>query len=259
MSTEEEQYDAALDLLRRTDPARVAANLVAICRTNQDIAEDLLSTVDQPLVVKTDTSVGKKFLCCDYNRDGDSHRSPHSNTYFPPVEDPIAIGADVRKLEVLANTAFDTYRELYYGGGLSSVYLWDGEGGAEFSGVVLLQKERAQSRWDSIHVAEVLRQGDAFAYRLTSTVMLEVGHAETRLSGHLTRQAEKVLAAAAPEDHVLNLGAFVEEVENRLRTLLHEVYFGKTRDIVGDIRSVADLKDVQADEKRKREIAKSLA
>lgn len=45
----------------------------------------------------------------------------------------------LRKLEIAANEAFDTYREMYYEGGVSSVYLWDlDEGG--FAGVVLLKK-----------------------------------------------------------------------------------------------------------------------
>ena len=27
------------------------------------------------------------FLQCDYNRDGDSFRSPWTNNYYPPIED----------------------------------------------------------------------------------------------------------------------------------------------------------------------------
>jgi F-actin capping protein, beta subunit. len=36
------------------------------------------------------------------------------------------------------NEAFDVYRELYYEGGVSSVYLWNLDDG--FAGVVLLKK-----------------------------------------------------------------------------------------------------------------------
>lgn len=46
--------------------------------------------------------------------------------------------AKLRKLEVSANEAFDTYRELYFEGGVSSVYFWDMEVG--FAGVVLMKK-----------------------------------------------------------------------------------------------------------------------
>ena len=39
-----------------------------------DLCEDLLSSVDQPLKIARDKNVGKDYLLCDYNRDGDSYR-----------------------------------------------------------------------------------------------------------------------------------------------------------------------------------------
>ena len=39
-----------------------------------DLCEDLLSSVDQPLKIARDKHVGKDYLLCDYNRDGDSYR-----------------------------------------------------------------------------------------------------------------------------------------------------------------------------------------
>jgi len=41
-------------------------------------------------------------------------------------------------MEIKANEAFDLYRELYYEGGVSSVYFWNLDDG--FAGVVLLKK-----------------------------------------------------------------------------------------------------------------------
>lgn len=48
------------------------------------------------------------------------------------------------------NVAFDTYREMYFEGGVSSVYLWDldeqpGSGGKEmnFAGAVLIKKSQS--------------------------------------------------------------------------------------------------------------------
>ena len=52
-------------------------------------------------------------------------RSPWSNAYDPPLEDGAMPSERLRKLEVDANTAFDQYREMYFEGGVSSVYLWD--------------------------------------------------------------------------------------------------------------------------------------
>jgi len=101
---------------------------------------------------------GRDYLLCDYNRDGDSHRSPWSNEFDPPLDEgaggPGGVGAGglgnegagegavpserVRKMEVRANEAFDVYRDLYYEGGVSSVYFWNLDDG--FAGVVLLKK-----------------------------------------------------------------------------------------------------------------------
>jgi hypothetical protein len=45
----------------------------------------------------------------------------------------------LRRLEVDANSAFEQYREMYFEGGVSSVYLWDLEHG--FAGRLLLTYE----------------------------------------------------------------------------------------------------------------------
>lgn len=37
--------------------------------------------------------------------------------------------------------------------------------------------------------------------------------------------------------HVVNIGKLVEEMELKMRNLLQEVYFGKAKDVVGDLRS----------------------
>ena len=62
-------------------------------------------------------------------------RSPWSNTYDPPLEDGSMPSERLRKLEIDANHAFDQYREMYFEGGVSSVYLWDLDHG--FAGNVL--------------------------------------------------------------------------------------------------------------------------
>lgn len=112
--------------------------------------------MDQPLTVKQCKQTGREYLLCDYNRDGDSYRSPWSNQFDPPLDEAGAGGVSeggagndgagegavpserVRKMEVRANEAFDVYRELYYEGGVSSVYFWNLDDG--FAGVVLLKK-----------------------------------------------------------------------------------------------------------------------
>lgn len=62
-------------------------------------------------------------------------RSPWSNTYDPPLEDGAMPSDRLRKLELDANQAFDQYRDMYFEGGVSSVYLWDLDHG--FAGKVV--------------------------------------------------------------------------------------------------------------------------
>ena len=128
--------DSMLDLMRRLPPTQVEENVSALVDICPDYADDLLGSVDQPLKVKTDVATGKEYLTCDYNRDGESHRyvwtqlrvyrswwvlmcvgvvsrSPWSNLYDPSLDDGTVPSVKLRKLEIAANDAFDTYREMY--------------------------------------------------------------------------------------------------------------------------------------------------
>lgn len=130
----------ALDLLRRLPPSQINKNLDTLIALCPNLAEDLISSVDQPSSIKYDQQAhGREYLCCDYNRDGDSYRSPWSSEYDPPLDDGTQPPTALRELEIRANDAFNTYRQLYYDGGLSSVYLWELDGSG-FAGVVLFKK-----------------------------------------------------------------------------------------------------------------------
>lgn len=59
--------------------------------------------------------------------------------YTPPLDDGTLPSDKLRELEVAMNNAFDSYREMYFEGGVSSVYLWDLED-VGFAGVVLMKK-----------------------------------------------------------------------------------------------------------------------
>jgi hypothetical protein len=74
--------------------------------------------------------------------------SPWSNNYLPPSTSGPTPSPKLRQLETSLNAAFDTYREMYFEGGVSSVYLWDLEDegtGKEtsFAGVVLMKKSES--------------------------------------------------------------------------------------------------------------------
>lgn len=179
-------------------------------------------------------------------------------------------------LEVLANELFAAYRTQYYEGGLSSVYLWEpsleeaegaaapagGRSGAAcpFAGCFLVHKGEGSGRhggslesghWDSCHVVEALPEGPITHYKLSSTVSLALAarsatapdsdaqhQGQLSLAGSLVRSATSSGATpGAAAGHVVALGRMIEEMENKLRSALDSVYFGKTRAVVAQLRA----------------------
>ncbi|KAG0737950.1 hypothetical protein G6F57_009348 [Rhizopus arrhizus] len=151
---------------------------------------------------------------------------------------------------------------MYYEGGVSSVYAFDMDD--KFAIVVLIKKvsdgtRRMKGAWDSIHVFEVSERGRNAQYQLTSTVMLymitnnqDLGN--LNLSGSMTRQVEQDYPVDDPSAHIANVGRMVEDMELKMRNSLQEVYFGKTKDIVNDLRSLGSL----AESKKQAQIQKEL-
>lgn len=146
----------------------------------------------------------------------------------------------------------------YYETGVSSAYFWDVDDG--FAGVLLIKKSGPSSSvkntsgsWDSIHVIEVAEtnkndgRGRA-RYKVTSTVILNLGcSGKTELgtldlNGNMTRQIECELAVTNDGSHITNMGKLVEDMESKMRNLLQEVYFGKAKDVVSDLRSKSPLR-----------------
>jgi len=54
----------------------------------------------------------------------------------------------------------------------------------------------------------------------------------------MVRQVEQDMAVEDDGSHVANIGKMVEDMELKMRNLLQEVYFGKAKDVVGDLRSM---------------------
>lgn len=264
----DQQLDCALDLMRRLPPQQVEKNLSDLIDLVPHLCEELLSSVDQPLKIARDKVSGRDYLLCDYNRDGDSYRSPWSNRYDPPLDDGTVPSERLRKLEVEANAAFDQYRDMYFEGGVSSVYLWDLDQG--FAGVILIKKtgdgsKKIKGCWDSIHVVEVQEKsgGRNAQYKLTSTAMLwlqtdKVTSGTMNLGGSLTRQAESESPVNEANPHIANIGRMVEDMENKIRNTLNEIYFGKTKDIVNGLRSVTPLPDQKQQAALRNDLAQAI-
>jgi len=96
--------------------------------------------------------------------------------------------------------------------------------------------------WDSIHVVEVKDLKKNANYKLTSTVMLSIetetaATGKVSLGGSLTRQDVKDFPVNEANSHVSNIGRMVEDMEIKIRNTLEQIYFGKTKDIVNELRN----------------------
>jgi capping protein beta len=118
--------------------------------------------------------------------------------------------------------------------------------------------------WDAIHILEISpttapksmsphandldeKKKKYWNYTLTTTILLylknqsnvkkaEIDHFD--LSGNITRQAETVLHVIKDVDHIANIGRTVEDMENKMRSILQEIYFAKTKDVINELRTL---------------------
>ncbi|MCJ1330949.1 F-actin-capping protein subunit beta [Thelotrema lepadinum] len=74
------------------------------------------------------------------------------------------------------------------------------------------------------------------------------------LGGNLTRQIEQDMPFDNDGSHIVNVGKLVEDMELKMRNLLKEVYFGKAKDVVGDLRSIAPLSATNRDRAAQRDM-----
>lgn len=264
------QMDHALGLMRRLPPQRIDKSLGDLLDLLPDRAEDLLYRVDQPLRTLQDSEDGRFFLLCDYNRDGDSYRSPWSNKFYPEQVEGNFPHDRIRQLEIEANQAFDQYREMYFEGGISSVYLWEHEHTNQLAGAILIKNYCDESKkikgcWDSIHVFETTEKDGSRVvhYKLISTVMLwletnKLNSGMMNLGGSLTRETESDAQVVDMSSHIANVGKLVEDMENKIRNLLNEIYFGKTNSILNGLRSISSLSDQKQHEALRTDLVNAL-
>lgn len=69
-------------------------------------------------------------------------------------------------------------------------------------------------------------------------------------------EQDSAVSEAVP--HIANIGKMVEDMENKIRTTLNEIYFGKTKDIVNGLRSLQPLQDRKQQEALRNDLAQAL-
>ena len=92
---------------------------------DDELLDNFLQKVDNRQEICEDNG----FIKSEYNRDGDSYRSPIDNNYYPPMEDGRKPSPELRALEIILNKIFSLYTTSYYitnnSQGLCSCYCWN--------------------------------------------------------------------------------------------------------------------------------------
>jgi len=256
--SDDEKMNSGLNIMRRMPPSSTENSVAGLLELVPAQTDELLTHVDQPLKIHKDPKAGKHYILCDYNRDGDSYRSPWSNEYYPPMQDGFLPNPKLRALEMQANKLFDVYRKMYFEeGSHSSAYFFETneKNDKGFGACFLIHKEVQSSKslkkgwWDSTHVFEVAEDKDShFLYKLTTTVMIsmvlqddKIGN--TDLSGLRTQQDARRLKFDEENPHVANMGKMLEDIELRIRNAIEGIYIQKTREVINGMRSATSKRD----------------
>jgi capping protein beta len=148
-------------------------------------------------------------------------------------------------MEVKANLAFGAYRQLYFQGGISSVYLWTIEDKLFGFGVFIKNEintklrtgQPIQGEIDCTDVVEVDESKKIAKYTLTSSVLLRVsvnvGLSEpVSVSGSTADRKESTKEFTSDDDHIVNIGELIEMNAARFRDTINTIYVSKMKQIV---------------------------
>lgn len=141
-----------------------------------------------------------------------------------------------------------------------------GRGGDGGEGSV---EEHSSGRWDATHVVSVFPDARAgtTSYELSTTVAVtlstrsgvdeqegSVRHdGNVSLAGSLSRSATSVAPTpATAAGHLVALGRMIEDMENRLRTTMDAVYFGKSREVIAHLRK-AETQELAVDRRESKQ------
>lgn len=209
----QEKLKSCLQILRKFPVfkyKKVIEAITSLIYEDDDLLNEFLQKIDQPSEAEHESIYGE-FLKCEYNRDGDSYRSPSSNKYIPSSDEDLRYPSeDMRNLEINFNKLFKEYTKLYYNTtAVSSCFCWELATKVEegFCVAVVIKNLIDHSKgikagfWDSSHLVVVnfIKDGGVLEakYKLTSTVFFagaltnNVGDAE--FSGTITKLVSYLL------------------------------------------------------------------
>ena len=223
-----------------------------------DLLDEFLQKVNPEIKICYDDPKGP-FIACEYNRDGDCHRSPHSNQYFPTIVDSqIYPPYFLRNLEIKLNIIFQFYLKHYYTkiaiSSLCSVYCWDlGNSisdGFAFAVLMIHQNKIKKVKRESCHYLQVEFKKESSIkikanYHLISTTNLNI-MLENKICGNIILSGTTVKHSLYSEyisdtndekAHIRNIGILVEDMERDLENADDIYYCRGPKEIINSMRN----------------------
>jgi capping protein beta len=99
---------ALADLWQRLSPRELSSNIKGI----QSITGEFSDSLNTHVPIQINDKHGRAFIESIYNKHGNSHRSPWTNDYYPPIKDGYDPIEKLRNLEIATNTIFAHYAHL---------------------------------------------------------------------------------------------------------------------------------------------------
>lgn len=259
--SDDQSLEASFDLIRHFSPSEVEDIMYDVINLNPNHADEILSTTDIPFQIETDPKTKRKYIKCDYNRDGDSYRSPFSNEYYPPLEGGFQISQKLRDIETLAQSTFQVYLEQYFRTGTISIYCWPpnedeiSNSQEKFNVGVFIKKDlnntllndksmlndgkgtRVDGSINCSDVFEVTQiSGNTYQYDLISSVLLFLDidtnlGVPLRIAGNSSHQSQRTvrLNESSPKEHLIQVGQMVEDNQTKYMGRIKEIYVSKMK------------------------------
>ncbi|MCQ2816238.1 MAG: F-actin-capping protein subunit beta [archaeon] len=227
--------------------------------TSEDVKKDIERDRYTLLEINTNDVLGN-FINSSYNKDGDSYRSPWSNTYFPNSDNAKLLPKDLRQLEIKMNNLVKDHTKLYYNqSAVSSVYV-ELVGETLSSGFICailikntlnnLEKLKSASL-DSICIVKVSFVSGAAdkgklkaQYNANCKMIYNLvfdGFSNCSFKGDISTESVESITIKEHLDnqsHCENIGNIFEEKENIMRRELSEICFKNFPNKMGDIRNL---------------------
>jgi capping protein beta len=154
----------------------------------------------------------------------------------------------LRNMEIKANRAFTAYHELYMPGSIFSVYVWTID--STIFGFALITKNEVNTRLrtgqsvqgslNCSNYVEIDESSEDAKYTLTTSTIVQlsadVGLGQPLLAGgRLEARRETVKRAKSDDDHLVNIGEFIENARLRFRDEVDRLVILKMRQIAGHL------------------------